>query len=594
MDEGDDQAFARVALRLGYLRPDQAAHALAWRRNRPEAPDLASLCIAYGVLTPNRVREVQELVRVESAGSSSRPGRREALEAFLRGAAASVTGVASVASELAALLEKGSIRLPPVPTIVELERTSGSVFALLGEATRERLEAHARAAASTKGAARSRALRELAAGLEAVMASAPTFVRTAFDDGSLAPDEGQVVFTIEDGPDTGRVFSFPAGGDASFVVGRAGDVKVCLANDAKVSRQHCLVTVCGPRAIVRDLSKNGTSVNGEKIVEEAEVASGAEISVGRTTLRLDLPAAMPTPAGPSRAASERLAAVGGAPNFPDLTVLDVIGEGGQGVVYRAKRASGEIVAVKTLRPDRKVRDTDVGRFLREASLGQSIQHPNVVRVLGSGFHANVFYFVMEHVSGLDIERELAQRGRPFSPAKGIAVLRQVLGGVKAAHDRGLVHRDIKPSNILLEDIAGGGFIPKLTDFGLMRSFEGAGLSFTKTGQGRGTPAFMPPEQVEHAHLASPVSDIYALGATLYYLITRQFPLELKKGVHPLVTVLDPARVPLRKRLPTAPKALEDLISKCMAYVPADRFASVDELDAALEKVAAKLPKAGAS
>jgi tRNA A-37 threonylcarbamoyl transferase component Bud32 len=218
-----------------------------------------------------------------------------------------------------------------------------------------------------------------------------------------------------------------------------------------------------------------------------------------------------------------------AGRFPNLEIIELIGHGGMGAVYRARQTGlDRMVALKILAPDRVQDPAFAERFGREARTLARLSDPHIVGIhdfgeagpsTGSG--ATLYYLVMEYVDGASL-RELMQAGR-LSPAEALALVPQICKALQYAHDSGVVHRDIKPENILLDR---SGTV-KIADFGLAKLLEpdGAeGVSLTATGATMGTPAYMAPEQIEHPLEVDHRADIYAVGVVFYEMLTGELPL----------------------------------------------------------------------
>jgi serine/threonine protein kinase len=213
-----------------------------------------------------------------------------------------------------------------------------------------------------------------------------------------------------------------------------------------------------------------------------------------------------------------------APLFPALLVLDVIGRGGMGIVYRARqRELGRDVALKLLWTG-SANDPDLAeRFLREARTLARLQHPNIVAVYDSGRAGEHLYLLQELVEGTDLRR--AMSAERLAPSQALAIVGAVCAALQYAHDQGVVHRDIKPENILL-DRAGR---VKIADFGLARLLapdtpDARPERLTRAGQAMGTPQYMAPEQLERPLAVDHRADIYSLGVVFYELLTGELPL----------------------------------------------------------------------
>jgi tRNA A-37 threonylcarbamoyl transferase component Bud32 len=211
-----------------------------------------------------------------------------------------------------------------------------------------------------------------------------------------------------------------------------------------------------------------------------------------------------------------------AERFPQLEILELIGHGGMGAVYKARQTRlDRLVALKILDPDR-VRDPAFAeRFTREARALARLSHQHIVTIHDFGEVEGLYYFVMEYVEGANL-REVMQAGR-LSPPEALALVPQICEALQFAHDGGVVHRDIKPGNILLDRV---GRV-KIADFGLAKLLEPGqadGVSLTVSGEVMGTPAYMAPEQIEHPLDVDHRADIYAVGVVLYEMLTGELPL----------------------------------------------------------------------
>jgi hypothetical protein len=257
-----------------------------------------------------------------------------------------------------------------------------------------------------------------------------------------------------------------------------------------------------------------------------------------------------------------------------------IGEGGMGVVYRARHAlMRRPTAIKLLLPDRASREA-IQQFEREVQLTTQLTHPNTIQIFDYGYTADgLFYYVMEHLEGLNLA-QLVSRFGPQPEGRVIHLLTQVCEALQEAHEKGVVHRDIKPANIFV-GVRGG--IPdsvKVLDFGLVREYHPplASASAPADDCPVGTPFFMPPESFNHPGSVDPRSDIYSLGALAYYLVTGHYVFEDVSIAEVLRRHQEDTPQPPRLRTanPLTPE-FETCLLRCLEKDPAQRPQSVAEL-----------------
>jgi len=259
-------------------------------------------------------------------------------------------------------------------------------------------------------------------------------------------------------------------------------------------------------------------------------------------------------------------------------LLDKLGEGGMGAVYKARHTKlDRLVALKVLPPHVLSRSDALSRFEREMKAVGKLSHPNVVQALDAGDFGGVHYLSMEYVEGQDLQELVKARG-PMSVVNACKAIRQAALGLGAAHKLGLVHRDIKPSNLFVTKQAGQ---IKILDMGLaLLSQEETPAALTSTGQCFGTPDYMAPEQWEDAHTCDARADLYALGCTLFLLLVGRTPYggdeyrSVPKKMMGHVRDPIPDLIALR---PEVPAELNAIYRKLMAKEPKDRFASADQL-----------------
>lgn len=255
------------------------------------------------------------------------------------------------------------------------------------------------------------------------------------------------------------------------------------------------------------------------------------------------------------------------------TLEERIGEGGMGVVWRARHALlRRPTAVKVLKPE--VADAqNVARFEREAQLTSELTHPNTIAIYDYGRTADeLFYYAMEFLPGVPLDRIVEQAGA-LPAGRVVHVIAQVAGSLGEAHARGLIHRDVKPSNVMLCERGGAWDVVKVLDFGLVRPFEHQreDVEITSPEAIAGTPVYMAPEAFDRPAEIGPAADVYALGGLAFYLLAGTPPFTSKAwfSLYESHRSQDPGRPSQRLGEPL-PAALEELIGACLAKDPDDR------------------------
>ncbi|MCC7537579.1 MAG: protein kinase [Deltaproteobacteria bacterium] len=257
-------------------------------------------------------------------------------------------------------------------------------------------------------------------------------------------------------------------------------------------------------------------------------------------------------------------------------LLEELGRGGMAVVYRARdRNLNRVVALKFL-PEGFVSSKAGAAFRREAMAAAALNHPGIVTIHDLGTHAGHEFISMELVEGTTLEESLAKKGR-LSLFETLDVIEPVLDALHYAHDRGVVHRDVKPSNIMRSSTG-----VRIMDFGLATTVHTTGKKTTIAG----TPAYMAPEQFSGRGIDRR-TDVFGVGATLYELLCGRTPYEEEDSVR-----LDQSQVPSPRDInPAVPRRLSDIVMKCIAFLPEDRYASAAELKAELQQVRKQLQAA---
>jgi serine/threonine-protein kinase len=268
----------------------------------------------------------------------------------------------------------------------------------------------------------------------------------------------------------------------------------------------------------------------------------------------------------------------GLPRVPGYQILAEIACGGMGVVYQARQvALNRMVALKMIRAGAWAGPEERDRFRAEAEAVARLQHPNIVQIYEVGEHDGLPYFSLEYCAGGSLASRLGDA--PLAAAEAAGLVATLARAVHAAHQAGIVHRDLKPANVLLN--ADG--VPKITDFGLAKDLAGAG-QHTPSGAILGTPSYMAPEQAgSQSKEIGAATDVYALGAILYELLTGRPPFREDTPLDTLVQVLEGEPTLPRRLNPGLPAELELICLKCLEKAPGQRYRSASALADDLER-----------
>ncbi len=437
----------------------------------------------------------------------------------------------------------------------------------------------------------------------------------------------QVVLTVKEGPHQGKAFSFEK--HDTFIVGRADYAHFRLSKDDRYfSRAHFMVEVNPPLCRLLDMdSRNGTFVN-KRQVSEVDLNDGDLIQGGKTVIHVAIhgdgdesnvkhpssapssdddaatqvydgaqtkpdaaeassPTSLPASAPPSTPADRNLEPtmqlIGATGRIGDYRLIKELGRGGMGVVYQAVRETdGQVVAIKTIRPQGYASSRDMERFLREARILCELNHPNIVKFFELREENGQLCFAMEYVPGVDSARLLASTG-PLPVSRATRIVCQLLEALQYAHDRQFVHRDIKPGNLLLMSSDDGQDRVKLADFGLARVYQSSKLSgLTLQGETGGSFAYIAPEQITNYRESKPATDLYATAATLYNLLTGEYVFDLpKKMSERVLMILQETPVLITNRRGDLPPALAAAIHQGLSRNPQDRQPSAAAMREAL-------------
>ncbi len=272
------------------------------------------------------------------------------------------------------------------------------------------------------------------------------------------------------------------------------------------------------------------------------------------------------------------------PQIPAYELLELLGEGGMGVVYKARqRGLNRLVAVKMIRTDRRGSADRLARFRTEAEAVARLRHPNIVQIFEIGEAEGAPFVSLELLEGGSLDHKLASTPQPGQSAAELLIT--VVKAVQVAHDAGIVHRDLKPSNILFTEDG----IPKITDFGLAKRLESDSRQ-TESGQIMGSPSYMAPEQAKgHTRNIGPAADVYALGAILYEMLTGRPPYKGETPMETVRQVTDDEVVPPSRLVPRVSRDLETICLHCLNKDQTRRYGSAAALAEDMERFLTRRP-----
>lgn len=276
------------------------------------------------------------------------------------------------------------------------------------------------------------------------------------------------------------------------------------------------------------------------------------------------------------------------PTVPGYELLENLGPGGMGVVFKARQLMPpRIVALKMIKEGAFASLAVRSRFRREVEAVARLQHPNIVPIHEFGEHEGLPFFTMEYMEGGTLQQQLA--GMPQAPMEAARMAEIFARAIHAAHLQGVIHRDLKPSNVLLSAGSLSECTPKVADFGLAKIVEG-NTDLTPTQAVLGTVGYMPPEQASGKSSAiGPAADVYSLGAILYQMLTGRPPFQGDSTIEVLLQAVREDPVPPRRLNASVPLDVETICLACLEKDPAKRYATALELAEDLRRFQAHEP-----
>jgi serine/threonine-protein kinase len=273
-------------------------------------------------------------------------------------------------------------------------------------------------------------------------------------------------------------------------------------------------------------------------------------------------------------------------------VLSQLGSGGMGTVYKVwHRSTGRLAALKLMRPEARMDQTSVNRFFREAAIMDVLNNPGMVRLYEMGQYNRAPFIASEFVPDGSMDQFGMLNGYPQSTVREIVnVTADALGALQFMHQQGFVHRDLKPQNILIRR-KGGVIQTKLADFGLSRSYQRHGATFTRAGEIAGTLPYMAKEQLTDFKGSQPCVDIYSMGVVLYFLLSGHFPLSFPApsdppgmvafSSNPIKIITDDQPKPITRYRPDLPPRLSQAIDRAVQKEADRRFATAEDFRRAI-------------
>ncbi len=261
-------------------------------------------------------------------------------------------------------------------------------------------------------------------------------------------------------------------------------------------------------------------------------------------------------------------------------IMDELGKGSMGVVFKAKQLSlDRTVALKVLPTELTRHKEYVNRFLKEAKSVGKLQHPNIIQVYDIGETDGIYFYSMEFIEGESIASLLDKSKKPLDLDFCLRVMMQIAKALSHAHKFEIIHRDVRPESILINEEG----IAKLADLGLVKDLGDARNSLPGLDSSSGTPAYLAPEQIANVKNASPLSDIYSLGATFYRMVAGKPPFTGANVLQIMKSILDDTPAPPKELNSQIPEEVQSVILKMMARNPGERYQTAEEVETILAR-----------
>jgi serine/threonine protein kinase len=385
------------------------------------------------------------------------------------------------------------------------------------------------------------------------------------------------------GPDQGKLFVVPDAG--LLLLGRSKLHTETPLNDPQISRVHCQIERQGKNYILTDLeSTGGTCVNGRKITRH-QLRDGDVIRIGSSQLAYQ-PEGGGAPAVEADATDDQKLEELTGKTLAHFEVGPMLAKGQSGPVFRATdQKTNQIVALKVLWPEFSQNDEEMQRFVRAMKTMMPLCHPNLVTITGAGRTGIYCWVAMEYVDGESLTQVIQRVGKDgiLDWKHGLRVAVHIARALNYAHQQQIIHRNITPPNILIRK---SDNLTLLGDLMLAKALEGSlAQQITKPGELLGDVAYMSPERTRGLKDIDARSDIYALGATVYAVLTGHPPLHGITLVETIMKIRQQEPSPPKQFQPSIPDAFEDAVLKMLAKKPEDRYQTAAQLIAVLERAA---------